>query len=95
MSTATDTKQERINLRLQDSAKRILERAAGFEGKSMSHFILSSALAYAEKTIHEHEVMRLNARDAEAFFDALAQPVTFNKKLAAALAEHEQRVTSQ
>lgn len=95
MSTATDTKQERINLRLQDSAKRTLERAASFEGKTVSHFILSSALAHAERTIHEHEILRLNEHDAEAFFDALARPVAFNEKLAAALAEHGQRVTGE
>ncbi len=93
MSTATDTKQERINLRLQHRAKRTLERAASLEGKTVSHFILTSALAHAEKTIHEHEVMELNKRDSEAFFDSLVKPVRFNKKLTAAIEEHEQRVT--
>ncbi|TBV00029.1 DUF1778 domain-containing protein [Stutzerimonas kirkiae] len=95
MNTATDTKQERINLRLQDSAKKTLERAASFEGKTVSQFILNSALAHAEKTIHEHEVMSLKANDAEAFFDALSKPVRFNKKLATVLESHEQRITSR
>ncbi len=95
MNVATDTKQDRINLRLKHSAKKALERAASFEGKTVSNFILTSALAHAEKTIHQHEVMSLNNRDSEAFFDALAKPVHFNKKLAAAFEEHEQRVTSQ
>lgn len=45
----------------------MLERAASFEGKTVSSFILTSAMARAEKTIQEHEVMRLNARDSEAF----------------------------
>lgn len=93
MSTAIDTKQERINLRLQNRAKRTLERAASFEGKTVSHFILTSALAHAEKTIHEHEVMNLNKRDSEAFYNALVKPVRFNKKLTAAIEEHEQRVS--
>ena len=94
MSTVTeDTKQDRINLRLKHSAKKALERAASFEGKTVSNFILTSALAQAEKTIHKHEVMSLNHRDSEAFFKALAKPVRFNKKLTAALEEHEQRVT--
>jgi uncharacterized protein (DUF1778 family) len=93
MRTDTDTKQERINLRLKRSAKRALERAASFEGKTVSNFILTSALAHAKKTIHEHEVMSLNSRDSEAFFNALVKPVRFNKKLAAAFEEHDQRVT--
>ena len=95
MRTATDTKQERINLRLKHSAKKALERAASFEGKTVSNFILTSALAHAEKTILEHEVMSLNNRDSNAFFNALAKPISFNKKLLAAFEEHDQLVTSK
>jgi len=95
MNGATDAKQERINLRLKHGAKRVLERAASFEGKTVSNFILTSALAHAEKTIQAHEVMRLNSQDAEAFFNALDKPIRFNKKLAAAFVEHDQRVTNK
>ncbi|MEX1198787.1 MAG: DUF1778 domain-containing protein [Pseudohongiellaceae bacterium] len=95
MSATTDTKQDRINLRLKHSAKQVLERAASYEGKTVSHYILTSAMARAEKTIHEHEVMSLNARNAEAFFNALSKPVRFNEKLAAAFEEHDRRVTSK
>lgn len=95
MTATTDTRQDRINLRLKSSAKQVLERAASFEGKTVSNFILTSAMARAEKTIQDHEVMRLNARDAEAFFNALTRPARINRKLAAALEEHDQRVTSK
>ncbi|KKL01018.1 DUF1778 domain-containing protein [Rheinheimera mesophila] len=95
MSVTIDTKQDRINLRLKPSAKRDLERAASFEGKTVSSFILSSALAHAEKTIHEHETMRLNKQDSELFFNALSKPVKFNSALTAAFAEHEKRVTTK
>lgn len=95
MNLATDTKQERINLRLKHSAKKSLERAASFEGKTVSNFILASALAHAEKTIHDHEIMSLNSRDSEAFFHALVKPIRFNKKLLAAFEEHDERVTSK
>lgn len=95
MSSATQAKDERINLRLKHNAKLILERAASFEGQTISKFVLSSALARAEKTIQEHEAMSLNAKDSEAFFNALASPVQFNDKLLAALKEHDQRVTTK
>jgi uncharacterized protein (DUF1778 family) len=65
---------------------------ATLEGKTASSFIVSSALASAEKTLQEHESMQLNEQDAQRFFDALAKPVRFNKKLTEALAEHERRV---
>jgi uncharacterized protein (DUF1778 family) len=93
--TTARMKGERINLRLKHEAKTLLERAASFEGKTVSHFILTTALAQAEKTVHAHEQMRLNARDAETFFISLAAPVRFNDKLSAALAEHDERVTGK
>ena len=93
--TVSATKNERINLRLKQSAKNLIERATTFEGKTVSSFILSSALASAEKTIHEHESIQLNEQDAQRFFDALAKPVRFNKKLTEALVEHDRRVDSK
>lgn len=95
MSSASQPKDERINLRLKQSSKRLLERAASFEGKTISNFILSSALAHAEKAVQAHEVMSLNAQDAETFFNALAAPVRFNRKLTGAFKEHDKRVTKQ
>lgn len=93
--TTSVAKNERINLRLQQSAKKLIERAAAFEGKTISSFIVSSALARAEKTLHEQETLRLNAKDARRFFDAIAKPVRFNKKLTEALAQHGRRVDSK
>ncbi|TGG93851.1 DUF1778 domain-containing protein [Natronospirillum operosum] len=95
MTAIKDIKQERINLRLKPEAKALLERAASFEGKTVSSYILTSAMANAEKTVHEHEAMRLNAKDSEAFLEALSKPVQLNKKLLDAFEEHDQRVTSR
>ena len=95
MDTAAPNKNERINLRLKSKSKRMIELAAGFEGKTVSHFILTSALERAEKTVQEHELMTLNAKNSRAFFDALASPVRFNQNLLAAFEEHEKRVTSK
>ena len=95
MEAATQNAKERINLRLKSSAKNLIERAASFEGKTVSHFILTSALERAEKTVQDHEIMVLNAADSKIFFDALDAPVRFNRKLTAALDEHERRVVSK
>ena len=95
MDTATQNKNERINLRLKSSAKSLIERAASFEGKTVSHFILTSALAQAEKTVQKHEIMTLNTKNSKIFFEALATPVRFNRKLTAALEEHNRRVVSK
>ncbi len=95
MRSTTQTKDDRINLRLKHQAKLVLERAASFEGQTVSKFILNSALSRAEKTIKKNEVMILNAQDSDVFFNVLAAPVTFNNTLMDALREHEQRVTSK
>lgn len=95
MTATAVSKSRRINLRLNDDAKRTIERAASFEGQTVSKFILNSALVSAEQTIHEHETMVLSKRDAEAFFDALSKPVKLNAKLLSALEEHDRRVISK
>ena len=95
MNSAIENKNERINLRLKRSAKSLIERAASFEGQTVSHFILTSALDRAEKTVQMHETMTLNAKNSRTFFKALAAPVRFNRNLTAALEEHDQRVVSK
>lgn len=86
---------ERLNLRLDPAAKRRIEQAASFEGKTVSNFILSSALATAEQTIREHETLVLSRRDAEAFLDAIAAPREPSEKLRQALEELRRRVVSR
>ena len=73
----------------------MLERAASFEGKTVSKFILNSALDRARRAIKEHDIMNLNSQDSELFFNALARPVRFNSKLMAAFEEHERHVTNK
>lgn len=95
MDAATQDKNERINLRMKSSSKRLIERAASFEGKTVSHFIMTNALEQAEKTVQKHETITLKAKNSRIFFEALAAPVSFNRKLAAALEEHDRRVASK
>ena len=95
MALANTTRSERINLRVSETAKRRIEQAASVEGKTVSAFIVSSALENAEKTVRRHETMALDREDTMRFFDALAKPLAPNDKLRAALKEHERRVESR
>jgi uncharacterized protein (DUF1778 family) len=54
-----------------------------------------SALEQAEITVQKHETMTLKAKNSRIFFETLAAPIRFNRKLAAALEEHDQRVVSK
>ena len=92
----TDTaRTERINLRLSGMAKQRIERAASVEGKTVSAFIVASALEYAEKTIDKHETVSLAREEAIRFFHALDNPPPPNDRLRAALDEHDRRVVSR
>ena len=92
----TDAAQsERINVRLSKTAKRRIEHAASVEGKTVSAFIVSSALENAEKTVRRHETIALAREDATRFFEALSDPPPPNDLLRAALEEHARRVDSR
>ena len=88
-------RRERINLRLSETAKQRIERAASVEGKTVSAFIVASALESAEKTIDRHETMALAREDAMRFFHALENPPPPNDRLQAALDQHEQHIDSR
>lgn len=81
--------------RANKQVKDILERAEGFEGKTVSSFIINSALEQAEKTIKDNEAMTLNAEYSKIFLEALSAPVDFNPRLKYAMEEHEGRVLSK
>jgi uncharacterized protein (DUF1778 family) len=95
MPETASTKSERLNLRLNPAAKRRIEQAASFEGKTVSNFIVSSALATAERTIREHETMVLSRRDAEVFLDAIVDPPRPSARLREALEKHRRRVAAR
>lgn len=95
MKVPAQINKQRLNLRLERRAKTLLERAASLEGKTVSKFVLHSALEQAKKTVHEHESLSLNAENSKTFFNALAAPINFNNKLIDAIEEHSQRVISK
>ena len=95
MAETASTNSERLNLRLTPAAKRRIEQAAAFAGKTVSGFIVSSALASAERTMREHETMLLSRRDAELFLEAVLNPPGPSAKLRKAVEEHRRRVVSR
>ena len=67
-------KSKRVDVRLMPTTKEILERASALEGRSLSDFILSSAVSTAKQVIADHERMSLDARDRVVFVEALLKP---------------------
>ena len=82
MATAKD---ERLQIRVDPDAKRLLERAAEISHQSVSAFVLHAAAMHAEHTLAERSRIGLSARAAGAFSEALARPARVNERLAEAL----------
>ena len=85
-------KHARIHLRMDGRSKRILERAAAYEEMTVSRFVLSSALAAAERVIESRQRIVLPATDWNTLSDALLSPLEPNEALRAAARRYRERI---
>ena len=66
---------EKLDLRLSRSAKRTLEAAASASSRSVSAFVLESALARADETLTDRRTFVLSKAKWSEFLAALDAPV--------------------
>jgi uncharacterized protein (DUF1778 family) len=69
-----ETRNEKLDLRLTPSAKRALQSAAKVAHRSVSEFVLESALQRAEETLPDRQYFGLDAKRWAAFQAALDAP---------------------
>lgn len=68
------TRSEKLDLRLTRNAKRALQAAASAAHRSVSEFVLESALARADEALADRRTFTLNAVQWKAFLAALDAP---------------------
>lgn len=85
-------KENRLNIRCDSHARQLLDKAAGYEHVSISEFVLSNALASAERVVQKHESITLNQKDFDAFLSALDEQPEPNAALKRALERHASQV---
>jgi uncharacterized protein (DUF1778 family) len=85
--THTETRNEKLDLRLTPSAKRTLQIAAVAARRSVSEFVLESALSRAEETLPDRQRFGLSAEQWEEFQAALSAPPRPSARLAKLLKE--------
>lgn len=68
------TRTEKLDLRLTRRAKRTLQVAAAASHRSVSEFVLESALARADETLADRTVFTLNDKQMKVFLAALDAP---------------------
>jgi uncharacterized protein (DUF1778 family) len=85
--TKVETRNQKLDLRLTPTAKRLLQAAALVAQRSVSEFVLESALARAEETLPDRQKFGLNAEQWRAFQKALDAPPPPAPRLAKLLRE--------
>ena len=89
MPRTAETKENRLQVRLDARSKSVLQRAAGYRHRTVSQFVLSTALEAAERVIRENEIVTLTGPDWKSFYDALARPPAPNAALRKAFARYK------
>ena len=87
----TKERPQRLEARLPADAKAVIQHAADISGRSLSDFVVSSALKAAHETIREHEIIVLSVRDSLIFAEALLNPKGPNEALLAAADRYRER----
>lgn len=92
MATKTSAlKQERMHLRLDRVAKRKIERAAAYAGKSTSDFVLSSVVDAADRVLAQNEAITLSEQDWNAFYESLMNPPPLTPTMRRAIKRYQAR----
>jgi uncharacterized protein (DUF1778 family) len=71
---AINKRTDRIDLRIQPEAKEALQAAASLRHKTVSEFIIDSALGAADEVLADRRYFGLGAEKWEAFLAALDAP---------------------
>src|SRR5438046_8752493 len=85
----------RLETRITEEQKALIERAAAYEGRTVSDFVVSTVASAAEAIVHEHEIIRLNRAQSVAFVEALLNPPAPNAALRKAARRHDRLVESR
>ena len=87
------SKLERLEARITGEQKRIIERAAGLRGTSVTDFVVVSAQQAAANIIKDYEMMSLRGEAREAFVNALINPPVPNAAARRAVARYRRRIS--
>jgi uncharacterized protein (DUF1778 family) len=80
-TTSGRVRAERLEARVTAEQKRLIERAAALQGRTVTDFLLTSVQDAARRAIEEHHRLTLSVRDSEVFVDALLDPKPINDRL--------------
>ena len=82
MAASPKRREDRLEIPLPAAPKKVLERAALSQNKSIGAFMLDSALTAAAEVLAERREFNLNAKQYDAFVAALDAPSKPKPRLA-------------
>ncbi len=90
MATTATRKVERLEARVKAETKALCQEAANLEGRSLTDFIVASAVESARRVIRERELIDLSRRDRKTFVASLLNPPPPNRRLEEAAGYYKQ-----
>ena len=85
------TKSERLDFRVADEHKQLIESAATLLGESVSSFAVSTLVERANDVINNHQNTSLSRRDAKRFLELLDSESQANAKLQKAFKKYRKK----
>lgn len=90
--TAERVRDARLEARVSSEQKALLLQAATLSGRTLSEFVVASALEDATRLVQEHTAIKLSKEAQMAFVSALLDPPAPNARLQQAMARYRQAV---
>jgi len=91
MSKTSKPKDSRIDLRVTQEQKELLERAASLKGISLSAYTLFYVLPAAKQEVDSHEKLVLSNRDRDLFMSVMENPPQLKGKLQSAIRKYRDK----
>jgi uncharacterized protein (DUF1778 family) len=81
MASSAKRRENRLEIRLPAAAKKVLQRAASSQHKSISAFMLDSGMTAAAEALTDRREFKLSAQQYDAFVAALDAPTKAKPRL--------------
>ena len=86
------TRDARLEARVSSEQKALLQQAASLTGRTLSEFVVASAIQDATRVVREHDAIKLSKEAQMAFVSALLDPPPPNARLQQAMARYRRAV---
>ena len=83
----------RLEARISQETKALIQKAADLEGRSLTDFVVTSVQSAAYQVIERHQTLKLSLEDSEAFVEAILNPQEPNEALKLAALKYKQTMS--